>query len=121
MNLEYKLEARLLAIEKKLIKSKQALFYLQEILHKIKNLVKDEVVKQIYIRKELEVKNIELLIKKYSFELSVYIKHKAIITQNQKSMHKVFALLDELNHRIVDTIATLQSMSIYLGHSDYIN
>ena len=121
MNLEYRLEAKLLAIEKKLIKSKQALGYLQKILHKIKKSVKDEIVKQIYIRKGLEVTNIEVLIKKYSYELSVYIRHKVIIARNEKSIYKVLALLDELNDRIVDTIATLQSMIIYLGYSDYIN
>lgn len=119
MNLESKLETQFLVIEKKIIKARQALNYLYKLIQKIKKSLKDKEVKQIYIRKQLELVDIETLIKKYSFELSVYIKHKIMITQNDNRICKVLALLDGLDDRIINIIATLQSMIIYLGYSDY--
>lgn len=119
MNLEYKFESKLLLIEKKVIKAKQALSYLLKLLDKIKKSTKNEEVKQIYIRKGLEVVKIETLIKQCSYELSIFIKHKVVITENEKRIFKILVLLEELDDRVINTIATLQSMIIYLGYSDY--
>ena len=118
MSLEYKLAVKFLALEKKLIKAKQALLYLQNLINKIKKSIKDEEIRQIYIRKELEVVDIEILIKKYSYELSIYIKHQSIMPINDKRINKVLALINEFEERISDVITTLQSMIIFLEHSE---
>ena len=119
MDLKTIFHNKLQDLEKRLIKCRQGVTYLQELINNIKRKIKEENTKQIFIRKEIELKQTVLLLKEYANEFSVYVRHKDIILRKDTSTQIAFEHLDELKDKVTDLIATVQSMIVYLEFSEY--
>ena len=112
-------EIKLQSIEKRIIKAQQGIRYLQELIHKLKKLAKINEVKQVFIRKDLELKQTKILLAEYISQLSIYNKHKAAICGKSKSLQIAIGLLNDISDKVTNLITTVQSMIIFLEYSEY--
>ena len=119
MDLKLRFESKLYFLEKKIFRAKQSISYLEKLISQIKKNIKIEEVKQVFIRKQIEVNKIKMLLAEYINELYIYQRHKEVILVKEKSVIKAFQLMEEINDRIVNLIATVQSMIIFLEYSEY--
>ena len=119
MDLKQRFESKLYSIEKKIVKAKQSISYLDKLIRQLIKNTKIEEIKQIFIRKEIEINKTKILLAEYINEIQIYQKHKEIILSKEKIIVKAIQMLEEINDRVANLIATVQSMIIFLEYSEY--
>ena len=119
MNLRKELEAKLQLLDVRLLKARYGVSYTQELVTKLINNTKEDLIKQVFIRKKIEINNINALLIEYVKELSIYKRHREIILENPSRINKAIEFLDNLEDKVANLIATLQAIAIVLEDSEY--
>lgn len=119
MNLRKELESKIELLDVRLLKAKYGISYTQELVTKLINKTKEDVIKQVFIRKRVEINHTNVLLLEYVKELSVYKRHREIILENLRRIKKAIEFLGDLEDKVSNLIATLQAIAIVLENSEY--
>lgn len=119
MNLRKELEAKIQLLDIRLLKARHGISYTQELVTNLINNTREDLIKQVFIRKKIKINDINVLLLEYVKELSIYKRHREIILENQGRINKAIELLDNLEDKVSNLIATLQAIAIVLENSEY--
>ena len=119
MNLNDKLEHKLLILKKKTIGIYHGISYLYVLFEKLKLSTDNEDARQIFVKNKLKLNDVQALLKFYEKELIVFSRYKEIILLKPASIKAALELLEDLYCRISNLTAEVQSRIIYWQQSDY--
>lgn len=108
-------EIKLKEIEFKLEKVREAFKYNTEtVLHGLKTLELNDPNRNIFAQHDFTLKESLYRIRNVINELNVYYKHREIIESKVDRVKMALVLLDKLEDDVIDLLASLQAMVIFL-------
>lgn len=95
MNLRKELEDKLQLLDIRLLKAKYGISYTQELIKKLITATNEELIKQVFIRKKVEINHTNILLLEYTKEVLIYKRHKEIILESPNRIKKAIELLSD--------------------------